>query len=292
MALLDVLGELTGFSTPKKAWALKNNDDGSVIRGQYMPIDYTENAGAQLNDSNTVNQQDPFAQWIGGEVETSSFRVRIFATHSFKQIKNDVAKLKKSIRKPSNPNSPLKRAPIFTFTYGSDIAYTCFVRGLGGIKYDEIRSDGTLRGAEFTLTLRRLETIPTREQGTSLASKIKLAAGAIVAVAGIADVVGLVNIPGGSLHKIGRKIQAKDGDTFESIAASEYGAADRGDILRRVQPNKANLKPGDSVILVDPVEIFDIEVTPQSVALKDTETVQVVKDKKFEQRNRTAIKVL
>lgn len=292
MAFLETLGELTGFSTSKKAWTLKNDDDGSVIRGQYVPVDYTENIGVNLKDSSTVNQQQPFSQWISGEAETVTFSARVFATNSFKQVRDDIDKLKAATRKPENPLDPLKRAPIFTFTWGVDIAFKCFVVGLGGIKYDEVRSDGTIRGANFQITLRKLEEIPTFATGVSLAAKIKLAAGAAVAVAGIADVTGLINIPGGSLHKIGRTKVAKDGDTFESIAAKEYGSAAVGDILRRTQPDKARLKPGDQVILVDPVEIFEIEIKPQSPALRQDSTAQSVREKKFAQRNRPTVKVL
>jgi hypothetical protein len=287
MSLLDTLGELTGFGDSKKAWTLKNDDTGEVIRGQYIAQDYTENVGANLNDSSTVNQRAPFTQWINGEAETGSFRARIFATHSLKFVKNEIDKLKEAARL----NKTLKRAPIFTFTYGTEIVYKCFVVSVGGIKYDEVRSDGSIRGAEFNITLRILEDVPTPQATASLASKVKFAAGIATAAAGILSTVGLIKIPGASLHTKGRTIKAKQGDTFESIAQREYGDALVGDILRRVQPEKADLSPGDDVILVDNTEIFQIKVQPQSVALKQEPENKMLLDEKLKARNRPVIKV-
>jgi len=290
MAILEVLGELTGFSTPAKAWSLKNDDTKEVIRGQFLPEGYTENQGAVIPESTTVNQATPFPQWVRGEQETANFTVRIFAAHSFKDIRRDVNALKNASQK----DNKLKRAPIFTFSYGIDIAFKCFVVTVGGVRYDEIRSDGSLRGATFNITLKRIAPadLQTRSKASDLARKIKFAGGVVAGVAGLADTLGLINLPGGSLHTKGKTIKAKDGDTFESIAALEYGDALVGDILRRVQPDKANLEPGDEVILIVDEEIFDIDVTPQAVALRDTPENQEVKEIKFDDRNRPTAKVI
>lgn len=289
MAILDVLGELTGFSTPKKAWSLKNDDTDEVIRGQYVPQNYTENIGSNIIDSITLNQQDPFPQWINGQAETITFTGRLFATNSSKNIKQDVDILKSANKKVES----LKRPPIFTFTYGVEIAFKCFVITVGGIKYDEIRGDGTLRGVEFNISLRKIvpEDIQGQSAASNLAAKIKTAAGIVIGATAIASSLNLINIPGGSLHKKSRTIKVKRGDTFESIASLEYGNALVGDILRRIQPDKVILQTGDNVILVDEIEIFQINVTPQSVALKDTEEVKIIKELKFAARNRTSVNI-
>ena len=122
---------------------------------------------------------------------------------------------------------------------------------------------------------------------TSLATQIKTAIGVVAGVAGIAALVkSKINISGGSLHTIDRTIVAKQGDIFETIAKREYGNALLGDILRRAQPEKANLKTGDTVILVDPTEINAIEITPQATALKDTQVNAELREEFLELRNR------
>jgi hypothetical protein len=114
-----------------------------------------------------------------------------------------------------------------------------------------------------------------QSQGVSLAAGLKAAFGIITAVvggvSGLSTVTRgkLINIPGGSLHTIDRTVTVKQGMSFESVARTEYGNPLLGDVLRRAQPQKADLKPGDQIILVKKEEIVQIPVTPQSVALKD-----------------------
>lgn len=271
-----------------KNWTLKNRDNGNVISGQYAPQDYTENAGAKIPEVSTVNNQEPFPQWVGGEGETSSFTARIYRPDPSARgsVRNDVENLKKATRK----DKKLFRAPIFTFTWGEEISFDCFVVSVGGIRYDEITSSGLIKGAQFSLVLRKLNTVPQAGL-TKLRDLTGLTTG-LKALNDLSLPISLsIDIFGGSLHKKGKTIIAKEGDTFESIAALEYGDALVGDILRRGQPEKANLSPGDEVILVDDTEIFEIDVTPQSVALKNSESTRTIRQIKLDARNRKTVKV-
>jgi hypothetical protein len=272
-----------------KLWTLKNLDNPRQVRsGQYTPQDYTENAGAKIPEVSTVNNQEPFPQWVGGEGETVSFTARIFrADPEHRSIRKDIEALKKATRK----DPKLFRAPLFRFTWGAEIAFDCFVASVGGIRYDEVASDGRLKGAQFSVVLRRVENIPK-----SGLSKLNDPTGLSRGLKVLNDQIGegvdsFIDVFGGSLHKKGKTVKAKEGDTFESIAATEYGDALVGDILRRAQPDKANLQPGDEVVLVDDTEIFQIKVTPQAVSLEDTETSRTVRELKFEARNRKIVKV-
>ena len=110
----------------------------------------------------------------------------------------------------------------------------------------------------------------------------------ISGIAGIAlQVKAKIDIPGGSLHTIDRTRFARQGETFEQIAAQEYGNPILGDILRRVQPDKADLKTGDEVLLIDPDEINTVDVTPQSIALKNTPENNALREEFFDLRKRT-----
>ena len=282
MAFLDVVGELFGFGG--KTWTLKGQDFGfqQEFQGQFLAQNMEESVGAFLGESTSINKARPDFQWIRGEAETFSYTTRLFASNSFRNIKQQVNLLKSFARR----DAQLKRAPRFLFSAGTEISFLCFVRGIR-LRYDELRSDGSLRGAIVDIQLQVIEDKQVGDAATSLASQIKFAAGIVAGGIGIAaQVKRLVNIPGGSLHTLGRTITAKQGQTFESIALAEYGSAIVGDILRRVQPDKANLVAGDQVDLVEPAEVIQIPVTPQSIALKNTQENLSLRDLKLEARNR------
>ncbi len=274
----------------RKSWSLQNKDNPSfTIQGQYAPLEYTENSGAKIQDVSTVNNKEPFPQWVGGEGDTSTFKARIFRPDPLDtgSVRKDVEALKKATKK----DPKLFRAPLFRFQWGEEIQFDCFVVTVGGVKYDEITDTGLIKGAEFQLVLRRIENIP--QQGFSKLSDIT---GLSKGLKAVSTFLGdspslLISIFGASLHRKGKTITTKEGDTFESIAQLEYGDPLVGDILRRAQPEKANLQPGDEVILVDNTEIFQIEVTPQSVALRNNETARTVREAKFGERNRRIVKV-
>ena len=271
MAFLEVIGELFGFSD-NKTWSLVGDDTGYEdlqFKGQFPAENYAERGGnANLGEATTLNKSEPNYQWLYGDGEIVSFRARLFALNSFKNIKQQIETLKSFKKRKSD----LKRPPKFLFTYGTEIQFTCFIRQID-YEYDELRNDGSIRGAIITISLQKLDDtlIGTEAASTSLASQVKFAAGVIGSAAGIlSQVKSKINIPFFSVHTLDKTIIAKDGDTFESIAQRQYGNALLGDLLRNTQPDKVNLKTGDSVILLDPIEINEISVTPRSIPLKAT----------------------
>jgi len=284
MAFLEVIGELFGF-TDSKGWSLVAQDSGFNVefKGQFIAENMAEGTGSVLGESTTVGKDIPDQQWLHGEAESFTFTSRLWASSSFVNIKQQVELLKSF----SKRDKKLKRAPIFLFTAGTEIGFTCFVQGIR-FQYDELKVDGSLQGAVISLTLLKLEETITQDAATSLASQIKFAAGIVAGGIGIAKQVGrLTNIPGGSLHTIDRTVRVKEGDSYESIAAAEYGDAILGDILRRVQPEKARIFPNDIVQLVEPTEITQIPVTQQSVALKNTVENLALREEFIDLRNRS-----
>lgn len=266
------LGEFLGIST-KNVWRLKMIDSPNTeYRGQFMAQNLTENVGANISSQSSLNKQSQDKQYIGGDDNTLTFNARVWASSSIKNVKKSVELLKTFTER----NEELKRAPIFTFTSGTDIQCKCFVKSIGGVQYDDPRSDGSIRGATFNVTLEKIEDVPTKS-GLSLAALVKTGLGIVSAAQGLSKSGGKINIPGGSLHTKGRLIVTKQGQTFESIAQKEYGNALYGDILRRahfqnpLNQIKASLEINDIVTLVDPNEITEITVAPQSICLKDNE---------------------
>lgn len=271
MAFLEVVGELFGYSD-NKTWSIVGDDVGYEdlqFSGQFPAQNYNERGGnANLGESTTLNKSEPNYQWLYGDGEIVTFRARLFALNSFKNIKQQIETLKSFKKRKSD----LKRPPKFLFSYGTEIQFTCFIRQID-YEYDELRNDGSIRGAIITISLQKLDDtlIGTESASTSLASQVKFAAGVVGASAGITNQIkSKIKIPFFSVHTLDKTIKAKEGDTFESIAQKQYGSAILGDLLRNTQPDKVNLKAGDDVILLDPIEINEIAVTQRSTPLKAT----------------------
>lgn len=277
----SAVGEFLGFQG--KTWAIEaQNASKTKFTGQFIAQNLEETSGSFLQDTNALNKAEPRIQWISGETTTLRFTGRIFATDSLENNKQSFNQLKGFIKR----DKKLGRPPKLTLTIGTDLEYVCYLKGLR-FKYDEIRNDGSIRGAviefEFEVLSENLDKVTPR----STATNIKFLAGLATTSLGIGSrLKGVINIPGGSLHTVGRTIIAKQGDTFESISAKEYGRALLGDILRRAQPNLANLVPGDEVTLVESAEIRNIEITPQSTALVRTQENAALLDLKLAARNR------
>jgi len=287
MAFLDTVGELFGFSA-NKAWSLVGDDPkfyDLTFEGQFTAQNFREGGGdVSLGEANSINKEQPNFQFLNNDGEIVTFQSRFYATDSFKNIKQQI-ELLRSFKK-RDPD--LKRPPKFLFTFGTEIQFTCFVKKVD-FDYDELRSDGSIRGVIASITLQKLDqTLQGSEAAaTSLASQIKFAVGIVAGAAGIvSQIKSKINIPGGSLHTLDRTREVKEGETFESIAQQEYGNALLGDVLRRTQPEKANLKAGDEIFLVEATEINTIEVTPQAVALKRTPENRKLKEDFFALRNR------
>jgi hypothetical protein len=285
VALLDVVGELFGFAS-NKAWTLTGDDRKNrnlEFQGQYVPQNFSETGGdVAIGEASTINKKEPNFQYLNNDGETVTFTARFYATDSFKNIKQQI----ETLRSFKKRDPDLKRPPKFLFTYGTEIGFTCFVKRVD-YAYDELRSDGSIRGVIASITLQKLEDTVTENAATSLASQIKFAAGVIAGAAGIfSQIKSKINIPGGSLHTIDRTREIRSGDSFERVAQQEYGDAILGDILRRTQPDKADLKAGDKIFLVEATEIGTIDITPQTISLKATQENQALREEFLTKRNR------
>jgi len=254
-------------------WRLKMLDPpGTEFIGQFVAEDVTENIGARISNDGSLNKDETSKKYLGGSGDTTTFKARIFATNTLKNVKTGIRQLKSFAKR----DPALKRAPIFRFQAGTEIAMMCFVKSPGGIVYDRPRRDsGAIRGATFNMALEVIEELPTKQDGMTVASLIKTGLGIALAAAGISNSLGKINIPNASLHSKGKRMVIKQGQTFEEIARIEYEDALSGDVLRRVyyqQPLsqiKSALETGDIIDLVDAVDLAGVDVTPQSEFLKD-----------------------
>jgi hypothetical protein len=265
------LSEFIGL-TPTTTWRLRMLDPPyTAFVGQFVADNLVEAAGCRIADKASLNKQDTEKVWLGGESNTLSFTTRVWATSTVKSVREPIQQLKSFTKR----DDKLKRAPMFVFTSGTDLRFNVFVKSVGGIEYDRPRSDGTIRGATFSMTMLIIEgDIPSEQNTMSLSSLVETGLGIITSSSLFKTLSSFINVPGGSLHLKGKKVIVKDGQTFEHIAQQEYGDASVGDILRRVHYDnprntiKNSLEVGDYIDLVHESDIFSIKVTPQSIALK------------------------
>jgi len=288
MAFLDVVGELLGFSS--KTFTIVGLDAGfeTEFEGEFLAQNLQETIGSFLGESSTVNKEAPTFQWIRGEAETVSFTARIWKSSDlFASVNQEIETLKSFARR----DPTLKRAPKVQITIGTDLSFVGFIRGLR-FSYDEIRTNGALRGAIIEISFQKTDIRDELQDAASnLAGQIKFAVGIIAGGIGIgAQINKLISVPGASLFVQDRVIQAKTGDTYENIAKREYGDPLKGDVLRRIQPDKPDPQPGDDIVLIQASDMNRITVTQQSVALKNTRENLALREEKLAARNRpTAI---
>lgn len=303
MSLVGDLGIALGFAN-NKVWRLTSLDDPNFkFTGQFAAENVQENVGVRQSETVAPQQSTPLIQFGSGEIETIKFRARVFRTSpvassagdalanpvsavfggvsgplfSNGSVKDQIELLKSFARKENTESSPaFGRQHRCLLEIGTEFSFEVFCRSPGGISYDDIRSDGTIRGASFEMEFVKIKSQNLSEQaGVSTAAKIKSVIGVVTTVAGGISAINasrrdkLVNIPGGSLHRIDKFFIAKEGDTYEKVAAREYGNPMLGVTLRSAQPDKIDLKPEDKYFTVNRREILQIPIEPRSVALRD-----------------------
>ena len=287
-----------------------------TISGQFQLEGYTEDVGVNLGIVNSQGSSFPGVHFQSDDTDNISFRARIFRTSPISSalvnpladpfgsvaglfsnetpagdgsIKEYIDTFKRAAKKVEE----LGRSRKFVFTYGSEIKEVVMIKSIGGISYDSLRSDGTIRGASFNVSLIKIQETTPIPASASLGSILKSIGGAVATLAGTA-VIGraaahdLVQIPGASVHTVSKRVRAKRGDSFELIAKREYKNALLGDVLRRAQPEKLNFGPGDEIKIVSRNEIVQIAVTPQSIPLRDNVLTKALLDSYLAFRKQTA----
>lgn len=129
--------------------------EGARITGQFPLQQGTHNISAEVPDASGFSRSQPLIQWVGGSIETFTFQARLFSEHSEDYTASEKFELLKLMCNKSH--SPLKRPPLSRFYWGDAIpgGMKCFVESLGGVNYDEVRPDGSLRGVSLNITLKK-----------------------------------------------------------------------------------------------------------------------------------------
>jgi hypothetical protein len=225
-----------------KVWTLSDLDRGVDIVGQFTPQNVRKTVSGGLVQGGSVGRDFPIVQWVRGELEVITFTARLWAKDSTDLTVSDrLVKLENLVRRASD----LKRPPICSFSLGSlaTLSVDCLVKSLGGVAYDEVRPDGTLRGASLQITLWRYEEVTLKATDPSVPE---------------------------SMTRIRR---SRKGDTYESIALAEYADPGLGVLLRQLTPRVAgmplaDLRAKDPVHMYPEAHLLTLPIEPQFHAFR------------------------
>jgi hypothetical protein len=218
---------------------------------QFVPTSFNVNTGANYAEATTLNRQHPILQWANGRQKTINFEAKLWAHDVGQNIDLRVKQLESTTVRVAS----LGRPPIFVFTWGREINEFVVVESVGNVTIDELREDGSYRGALFRLTLKKytffdLEvTDPSEPESSTFYRTVK------------------------------------DGDLWESLAQREYRDALKGDLIRRLNPGKPFLDPGDVVALLDRGKVRGVSVQPEAPPLARTPEAIEMREEIFELRN-------
>ena len=208
------------------------------ITFQFPPQQMTENIGVTWATSNAPTRGVPIVQFAHGELDTISFTAKLWATHALDNIKDKLEAMKRSVRQ----DPTLLRPPIWLFVWGEAIDDLVVIDSIGGIRYDSLRSDGSVRGCTFAITLSRYTFFDVAATDP--------------------------NAPPPSTFFV----PARSGDIWEAVARTEYGNPDLGDLLRRRNPGLAEPgnNPGQVLALLPRSRYRDEPIEPASIPLQRT----------------------
>lgn len=224
MALLDFFG----FRT----WFLQNTETRQVLRGQFEPIDATENINNNYAKNTVLNRKNPIVQFLSGQAKTITFGVRLFARDIlFSSVEDDLNKLKEW-----SDYGLYGHPPVLSFWVGDghiEMA-SCVIESLSGIRYGRPTALGAVKDVSLTVNLLQYEPYY------------------------------LVDVSAGET----RYHRAKVREYYEILTYREYGNALIGDVIRKRHPSKPNLKVADIVKLPSIEVIRKDIVEPKSDILK------------------------
>jgi hypothetical protein len=209
-------------------WTLISQDTGVSLEGKFPPQNLRENVSGVWASQGTLGLSQPILQFVRGDQESVEVDLKAYARHrgilglglgavNTPLGPEDILDEVDQIRNLARINPDLGRPEVWLFSVGEQFSQQVVVQSVGGIRYDRFRpSDGSLRGVMFSV--RMLRYIPFDVQDLT----------------GQAQVESLVT-------------PALPGDAYEHIAKRVHGDASLGEALRRRNPDRRTLQPGDLV---------------------------------------------
>ena len=207
------------------------------------------------NETAGIGQEKPRLQWTGGKLKTLEFDALFFLEIN----KGDLEGVLDTFEYLVEKDDKLLRPPTCDFQYGKNVFLKCIVEEISNVQLSEARKDGKLRSVKAHFKLKEYVPFDLEEAGSAEEETAET-----------------------------RYVHAKDGDTFESLAAVEYGDALKGEVLRQRARGVVDLEVNDVVKLLDPDHPAILApVLPKAIPFKTGSEAAVVKG--FERRGGSSI---
>lgn len=233
--------------------------EGTRITGQFPAEEFTRQLGSNVGEGGGFSRSAPLIQWLGGKLEVISFKTRLFSEHS---KSNTAANKLRILEKLANKaHAPLNRPPTVRFFWGRAIpgGVSCIVEDIGGVAYDDLRPDGSIRGASLSITLKRYTPYLMERSIVSPDARTPV-------------------------------YVTKPGDTYEMIAARKYGDPMLGVPLRQQNPrypfdkwaprHYADLEPNNMIKLLPKRDLDSVKIKPKS-HIFDPDNVYAAENRRY-----------
>jgi len=237
---------LPTLKAPIPVWSIKA-ENGIEVTGQFAISDggLTEDVGTNWETFGGFARPWEMLEWSHGvngrfQFEAMFYEVpTLLFTSGGIGMSGPIIEALDNLRKLCQKDDALMRPPICQFTWGSEISAQVVVDSICGIKYGELRPDGTLRWFSCQLTLLKYYAPGTSSTGETL-------------------------------YRF-----AKARDTYETIARDVYKNPILGVNLRRLAPSKPDLTAGDIVKVPNQRKPYIREsVAPASVVFSQVDKVK------------------
>ena len=236
-----------------RSWFLLNTDTQDLVYGPYEAQNVTENVGSVYADSFSLGNHKAVRQFVHGEIDSLTFQARFYSIFALLEIEKYVNKVKAWSKK----DDELGRPPICYFWIGLDQhakMESCIVRSVQQVN-DAPGFLGSMKGATLQVRLERYDPFSLDDVQTF-------------------DT---------------RYHFAKVGDTFDMLAASEYGDPMLGVWLAQQHPKSMVLEPGDIVKLpARSGSVRNAKNEPSSIAFKNLSRKKDTPQRRNLQKARTA----
>lgn len=199
-----------------RRWYLYNYDTFELFESQFHAEELRhEGVAGAYAERWALGRSHPVTQFLRGELQTVSFRSRLFATTLIESAEEEIELLKSW----TQPDQITNRPPVLEFFVADGgVTYLenpCVLEAVSDLQFHRPTTFGGLRHVEFTITLREYKEFKIQEEA----------------------------------QRETRYHRVKQGEYYELIAYREYKNALLGDPVRKRHPAQATLQPGDVVAL-------------------------------------------
>ena len=242
-----------------RKWFLRNEDTGETLEGQFAPKNLSREVSNSYAQHTALNRGKTILQYLNSKADTLSLQANFYARDFTKTA--GVADLLEKLISWAKRDPDLRRPPIVVFWIGDGhLEQRSVIDSITGITYGEPTLLGAIREVTFTINFIQFTDFSLDD----------------------------VELFETRFHR------SLERDYYEWWTQREYKIPLLGDVIRRRNPDKPNIQPGNIIALPTLEAIRTERIEPRSIPLVTAygrkETAQrALRLDIFKRRNRTAI---